>query len=56
MSQFRGILMLLASGVAFLQGWRMHRVHSPWAACGLGALALALAVWHLTRKPRQSRR
>ncbi len=55
-NHIRGFLMLLAAGVAFWQGWRIHRVHSPWAACGLGMLALALAAWHLTRKPPQPRR
>jgi hypothetical protein len=53
---FRAILMLLAAGVAFWQGWRVHLVHSPWAAYGLGVLALALAVWHLMQKPPQPRR
>jgi len=40
----------VAACVAFWQGWRMHRLHFPWLAYGLGALALALAAWHLRRK------
>ncbi len=47
--------MLLAAGVAFWKGWELHRGHSAVAAYGLGALALALAVWHLTRKERRPR-
>lgn len=54
-NRVRGILMLVAACVAFWQGWRMHRVHSAWLAYGLGALALALAAWHFSRKPPQPR-
>ena len=55
MHRVRGVLMLIAACVAFWQGWRMHRMHSGWAAYGLGVLALALAAWHLSRKPHQPR-
>jgi hypothetical protein len=43
--------MLLAAGVAIWRGWQIHR--GPYAALayGLAVLALALGVWHLTRKP-----
>ena len=45
---------MLAAGVAFWKGWQIHRGHAALLAYGLGALALALAVWHLTRKaPRR---
>jgi hypothetical protein len=47
--------MLVAAGVAFWQGWRFHRVHSPLMAFGAGGLALGLAVWHMTRKPDRPR-
>jgi hypothetical protein len=51
----RGVLMLLAAGVAFWKGWELDRGHSAMVAYGLGVLALALAVWHLTRKERRPR-
>jgi hypothetical protein len=51
MNHFRGILMLVAAGFAFYKGWRIHA--GPYALLGyaLGAAALGLAIWHLTRKP-----
>ena len=47
--------MLLAACVAFWRGWKIHTGHVTLLAYGLGALALGLAIWHLTRKepPRQ---
>jgi hypothetical protein len=55
MNQFRGVLMLLAAGVAFWRGWKIHTGHTALLAYGLGALALGLALWHLTRKPDRPR-
>jgi hypothetical protein len=55
MNHFRGVLMLLAAGVAFWRGWKLHAGHMALLAYGLGVLALALAVWHLTRKPDRPR-
>jgi len=56
MNRFRGVLMLLAASVAFWKGWRIRaNGHSPLLAYGLGALALALAVWHMTRPEPQRR-
>ena len=56
MNQMRGVLMLLAAGFAAWKGWRIHAgPHAPlqvWTAFGLAALALGLAVWHLTRGVR----
>jgi hypothetical protein len=42
--------MLAAAGVAFWKGWKIHSGHTALVAYGLGVLALALGVWHLTRK------
>jgi hypothetical protein len=55
MNQFRGVLMLLAAGVAFWRGWQIHVGHNALLAYGLSAVALGLAVWHLTRKPDKPR-
>ena len=41
--------MLLAAAIAIYRGWKIHTGHTAWLAYGLGALALGLAVWHLTR-------
>jgi len=46
--------MLVAAGVAFYRGWKIHAGHEALLAYGLGALALGLAIWHLTRSaPRR---
>jgi hypothetical protein len=50
MNHVRGFLMLLAAGVAFWKGWQIHHGSQAWIAYGLGAAAIGLAVWHLTRK------
>jgi hypothetical protein len=54
-NRIRGIVMLLAAAVAMWKGWQIHRGETAVLAYGLGALALALGVWHLTRKPPQPR-
>lgn len=46
--------MLLAAAVAIWKGWQIHRGETAILAYGLGALALALGVWHLTREDDQS--
>ena len=48
MHQIRGFVMLIAAGVAFYRGWKLHGDRA-WVAFGLGALALAMAVWHWVR-------
>ena len=48
-------MMLLAAVLAVWKGWQIHRGETAVLAYGLGALSLALAVWHLTRKPQQPR-
>lgn len=49
MQPLRGFLMLVAAGVAFYRGWKIWPGHNAWLAFGLGVLAIAMAVWHLTR-------
>jgi hypothetical protein len=46
----RGIVMLLAAAVALWKGWRIHTGHTAVLAYGLAVLAIAMAVWHFTRK------
>jgi len=55
MNQFRGIVMLVAAVFAFYRGFAMHTGRSEVLGCGLGTLALALAAWHLTRRPAPPR-
>ena len=47
--------MLIAGIAVFWKGWQIHRGETAILAYGLGALALALASWHLTRKPPRPR-
>ncbi len=42
--------MLVAAALAFWKGWQIHHGQMALLACGLGVLALLLAIWHLTRK------
>jgi hypothetical protein len=42
--------MLIAAILAFWKGWHLHG-HQASIAFLLAGLALAMAVWHLTRKP-----
>jgi drug/metabolite transporter (DMT)-like permease len=49
MNRIRGSVMLLAGVAAIWKGWQIHRGEIAVLAYGLGVLALALAVWHLTR-------
>jgi hypothetical protein len=53
MEKVRGILMLVAGAFAFYRGFMEHNRHDALLAFGLGILAIALAVWRLTRKPPQ---
>jgi hypothetical protein len=43
--------MLLAAAVALWRGWHIHTGRLALVAYALAALALALAIWHFTRKP-----
>lgn len=47
--------MVLVACVAFWKGYTLHGSHLAFTAYGLGVLALALAIWHLTRKPAPPR-
>ena len=50
MEHARGILMLVAAIIAFWKAWMLHGGPQFWLACGLGILALSMAVWHFMRK------
>lgn len=50
-SPFRGLVLALAGVLALIRGFTLHDVRHALLACGLGVAALALAVWHLARKP-----
>jgi hypothetical protein len=52
-NRVRGILMLVAGCFALYRGWTIHAGSYALAAYGLGVLALALGVWHLTRRQPQ---
>jgi uncharacterized membrane protein len=49
MNHVRGILMLVAAAVAVWKGWKIHAGSHAWLAYGLAAVALGMAIWHLTR-------
>jgi hypothetical protein len=49
-NRIRGVVMLLAAAVAFWKGWQLHRGETAILAYGLGAMALVIGVWHLTRR------
>jgi len=51
----RGVVMLVAAALAIWKGWQIHLGETAVLAYGLGAMALALGVWHLTRKTPQPR-
>ena len=42
--------MLVAAGLAFWRGWKVHTGETAILAYGLGLMALLLAAWYLTRK------
>jgi hypothetical protein len=51
----RGIVMLVAAAIAFWKGWQIHHGETAVLAYGLGAIALTLGVWHLTRQAPRPR-
>ena len=55
MNPIRGVVMVLAAAVAFWKGWQIHRGETAVLAYGLGAMALALGVWHLTQISQRPR-
>jgi len=46
--------MMVAAPLAIWRGWKIHSGHDAILAYGLGALALALAILHLTGSGRLS--
>jgi len=50
MNRARGIVLLAAGALALWKGWMIHRGQMAMVAYALGVLALALSIWHLTRK------
>jgi uncharacterized membrane protein len=50
MNRIRGIVMLIAAALAIAKGWQIHRGEMAVLAYGLGVMALAVGVWHLTRE------
>jgi hypothetical protein len=54
-NRIRGIVMFIAAALAIAKGWQIHRGEMAVLACGLGAMALTVGVWHLTRKPSSHR-
>jgi hypothetical protein len=53
LNPFRGILMVVAAGIAFWRGWQIHTGRYAWMAYGLGVLALGLAAWHFLSAGRR---
>jgi hypothetical protein len=49
-TRIRGVVMLLAAAVALWEGWQIRHGEQAMIAYGLGVLALAIGVWHLTHK------
>jgi hypothetical protein len=43
-------MMLVAAAIAIYRGWQIHAGHYALMAYGLGAVALGLGIWHLTRQ------
>jgi hypothetical protein len=52
MNPFRGILMIVAAGIAFWRGWQIHHGQYAWMAYGLSIVALGLACWHIAHGGR----
>jgi hypothetical protein len=49
-------MMLIAAAIAVWKGWQIHHGEKAALAYGLGALALAMAAWHLARPASGARR
>lgn len=50
MGPMRGVLLILAGAVAWARALMLLHAHRPaWLAFALGAAAVALGAWHLTR-------
>lgn len=53
MGSIRGIVLVALGAIAIWKGWATHAFRNPWPLCGLGALAIALGAWHLTRPEKR---
>jgi hypothetical protein len=51
MDKARGIILLVAGGIAFYEGWRVLTGQRAVLAFVLGATAIGLGVWRLLAKP-----
>jgi hypothetical protein len=57
MNLFRGIIMLALGAFVIFKGWQIQThpspaVHFPvWAFYAVGAIAIAMGVWRLLKKP-----
>ena len=51
MEKVRGILMVGVGAFALIRGLILHNGKNAWFLIVLGVIAVALGVWHLTRKP-----
>jgi hypothetical protein len=50
MNRLRGVVMLIAGCFALYEAWRALSGQRAGVALALGVLAVALGVWHLTRR------
>lgn len=51
MGPMRGMLLIVAGALAWARGFvLLHYGRPAWLAFGLGAVAIALGVWHLMRR------
>jgi hypothetical protein len=55
MEQVRGILMVAVGMFVIWRGWVIHAHRTTWPFYALGAVAIALGAWHLTRRPDKRR-
>jgi hypothetical protein len=55
MGPVRGFILIMLGLAALVRGFTLHGRPNTGLAFGLGAAALALGVWHLTRKPAARR-
>ena len=51
MTLFRGIFLIAAGVFVIYEGWVHHASRNPLYFYILGALAIALGIWRLLRKP-----
>ena len=51
MNLARGILLIAVGIFVIYRGWMIHAHQAVWPFYGMGALAIALGLWRLLRKP-----